>query len=278
MGTNPKSHVLSACRVLLRPVVRLLLKSGVPWKDFAEVSKAAYVEVATNEFGIRGRPTNVSRVAILTGIGRREVGKQRAWLDEVGAASEPAFMSPAQRLLSAWHQDPAYLDESGTPLEIAVDGETRSFADLARRYASDVPAVALLKELRSVGAVSQGNSPRLRVLQRVYMPAQFDPQKVIRAGGVLEDLGNTVVFDVLADGEEPLRFERRAENDRVRARDLPAFREFLAKEGQAFLERVDDWLTAHEQKPAEDETAAGTLRLGVGVYHIQTDPKRGTKT
>jgi hypothetical protein len=278
MTGNPKSHVLDACRVLLRPVVRLLLKSGVPWRDFAAVSRAAYVEVATNEFGIRGRPTNVSRVAIITGMGRREVRRQRAWLDSAGAAPEPKFMSPAQRLLSGWHQNPDYLDEHGRPLEVPFDGESRSFADLARRYANDVPAMALLKELRSVGAVGDGSPPCLRVLQRVYMPAQFDAQKVIRAGGVFEDVGNTVVFDLLAPQGESLRFERRAENDRIPTRDLPAFREFLAKEGQAFLERVDDWLTEHEYNPRENDIEPTMLRLGVGVYHIQTDPKRGIKT
>ena len=76
-----KFHVLAGCRVLLRPVVRLLLKSGITWKEFAEVAKSVFVEVATREFGIRGRPTNTSRVAILTGINRHDVAKQRELLE-----------------------------------------------------------------------------------------------------------------------------------------------------------------------------------------------------
>src|SRR2546427_1201661 len=35
--------------------------------DFAKLAKTAYVEVATQQFGKRGRQTNVSRMAILTG-------------------------------------------------------------------------------------------------------------------------------------------------------------------------------------------------------------------
>jgi len=49
--------------------------AGITWKDFAELAKATYVEVATQEFGKRGRPTNVSRTAVLTGLARREVRK-----------------------------------------------------------------------------------------------------------------------------------------------------------------------------------------------------------
>ena len=83
MDHDIKSSVLAACRVLLRPIVRLLLKSGVTWKEFADVAKTSFVEVATDEFGIRGRPTNVSRVAILTGINRHDISRQRADLARI---------------------------------------------------------------------------------------------------------------------------------------------------------------------------------------------------
>jgi len=69
--------MLKACRAMLRPIVRLLLKNGVMWKEFAEVSKNVYVDVAGSEYGISGRQTNASRVSILTGLSRREVKRQR---------------------------------------------------------------------------------------------------------------------------------------------------------------------------------------------------------
>jgi hypothetical protein len=55
------------------PVVRFLLKHGVIWDEFGEMPKAAYVTVARDDHGIQGRPTNNSRVAMLTGLSRREV-------------------------------------------------------------------------------------------------------------------------------------------------------------------------------------------------------------
>jgi hypothetical protein len=51
---------------------------------------------------------------------------------------------------------------------------------------------------------------------------------------------------------------------------LPAFREFLDREGQAFLEKVDDWLTRHASKATRDP-GHRSIRLGVGMYHLQTD-------
>jgi hypothetical protein len=278
MDNNPKSSVLAACRVLLRPIVRLLLKSGIPWKDFAELGKTAYVDVATDEFGIRGRPTNASRVAILSGLSRREVARQRDILEADAGTPNGAFLNPAQRVLTGWHQDPDYVLPSGAPRDIPADGSAPSFLDLCQRYAGDIPATALLKELRKVGSVGAGEGATVRALQRVYFPSQFDSAKVLRAGSVLEDIGNTVVYDLLCPNGQRLRFERRAENDRIDIRFLPAFQEMLEAEGQGFLERVDAWLSDHELKATPKGThALRVVRLGVGLYHIQSDADRGTK-
>ena len=60
---NPKIVALKAFRLFFRPLAQMLLRAGVNWREVAELGKATFVEVATREFGIRGRPTNISRVA-----------------------------------------------------------------------------------------------------------------------------------------------------------------------------------------------------------------------
>jgi len=273
METRAKGQTLSACRRLLEPVVRLLLRSGITWREFSEAAKTVFVQVATDEFGIRGRPTNLARVAILTGINRREVARQRAQAEDE-EVDAPVFLNAAQRLLSGWHQDPDYVDSDREARPIALEGPAPSFADLCVRHGGDLPSSALLKELRSVGAVRIEADGRLRAVARTYIPLQLDPDKILRAGDVLNDIGTTVVHDLIAAPGVPLRFERRAENDEIDPAALPAFREFLDREGQAFLEKVDDWLTRHASQPA---SGAGRpkVRLGVGMYHLQTEVKRG---
>lgn len=276
MVVSSKKAALTACRLLLRPLVYLLIKSGVSWREFSEVAKTSFVEVATDRFGIRGRPTNASRVAILTGLGRREVARQRELL-AASETAEPTYLNAATRVLAGWHQDPDYVDAAGEPRLIAANGAAPSFEDLCRRHAGDIPASALLKELRSVGAVSRGDDAGLRALSRVYIPLRVDPAKVLRAGSVLEDIGGTVVHDLICPPRQPLRFERRAANDRIAQRHLAEFRRFLELEGQGFLERVDDWLTRHEAS-AEESARGETLRLGVGVYHLQSDSTPGSSS
>ncbi len=264
MESQP-SPAIRACERWLRPAARWLLRSGVTWKEFAAISRGVFVSTATDEFGVKGRPTNVSRVALLTGLTRRDVRKQLDLQAETSPPPEDA-LTHATRVLSAWHQDPAYVDEAGRPRLLDAEGPAPSFAALLKAHAGDIPHRALTKELVRAGSVRVDPDGRMEALKRYYMPRQMDPAAVTRAGEVLTDLFTTVEFNLSRKPRDPSRFEGRAHSRRVDARAVPAFREFLEREGQQFLERIDDWLTAHEAAPSQP--GARTVRLGAGLYAI----------
>src|SRR5512138_1319369 len=117
MAAATTAHVMAATRQLLKPIVHVLIRCGISWREFAEIAKTTFVEVATTKFGKRGRPTNVSRTAMLTGIPRRDVRKQR-----VKIAKEPeapnGYVTRASLVLSAWHLDPEFLDADGRPVPL----------------------------------------------------------------------------------------------------------------------------------------------------------------
>jgi hypothetical protein len=70
----------------------MVMKCGIMWREFSELSKSVFVHVATDEFSIRGRPTNVSRASLLTGISRKEVKRQHELLAvHVSVFSVPIF-------------------------------------------------------------------------------------------------------------------------------------------------------------------------------------------
>lgn len=254
--------MLTACRRWLRPVARWLLRSGVTWKEFAELSRSVFVQTAHEEFGIRGRPTNVSRVALLTGLARRDV---RRALDETRMplpAVEEA-LNHASRVLTGWHLDSEFLTPDGRPRVLAPQGEHGSFAQLLRRYAGDIPTTALVKELVKSGSIERLDDGSYRALRRYYMPRAMDGRAVERSGSVLADLATTIEHNLAREPDEPSRFEGRAQNRNIDPRHLPSFRAYVEREAQAMLERVDDWLSTHEAPAGE----AG-LRLGIGVYAI----------
>lgn len=269
MSNRPHRPVLAALRSLLRPVVRLLLRSGVMHREAADVLKALYVEVATSEFGLQGRPTNISRTALLTGLDRKEVRRIRSAPaeSEVDAVGRQDRLS---RVLSGWHQD-AEFSADGVPRRLPMSSASGpSFTRLAELYGGDVPVTALLKELKRTGAVV-GDDAALEARKRYYMPLAADADAVLRAGSVLADLGTTVVHNLTPARKAPARFEGRATNRLIPSAAAQEFRDFVENRGQQFLEEVDAWLTAHQSAAGEPEDA---VRLGVGLYWIEGSGER----
>jgi hypothetical protein len=271
-----RQHVLAACRHLLAPVVRLLLRSGVTWGEFAELGKEVFVDVARRDYGIQGRPTNNSRVAMITGLSRREVTRVR----DVLIGETPAPIPPASRVaqvLSGWHVDPEFLDAQGRPAVLRAGGEKRSVEALLKRYAGDLPHGAFLKELLQLGVVQKAGKTSFRVLARDYLRGPADPDIVRQLGVALHDHAVTLTHNVDAERTEPARFEGMASTPRLAPRYARAFAEFAAERGQAFLEEIDAWLVRHEVKTSSKVEAKPGVRMGVGVYLIRDEGRRGRR-
>jgi hypothetical protein len=258
-----KEQTLGLLGGVLEPVIRLMLRAGVTWREFSEVSKAKFVDVATADFGIRGRPTNASRVAILTGLDRRDVRRLRKTTPQTPTKG---YQSKGSHILSMWHHQPDFLDAHGQPAALAVDGEGATFAELMRRYAPALPVVAMIKELKSAGAIEERSDGRLRALKKAYVPTGVSAERMRIWSSVLSDIANTIEHNFSRNEVTPARFERRAYSLRIDRKALPEFRELLAAEGQALLERLDDWLDAHQVRAGEYEEG---IRLGAGIYHIE---------
>jgi len=280
-----RTQVLEALRHLLRPIVRMLLRNGVTWSEFETLGKETFVAVAREDYGLQGRPTNTARVALITGMSRREVTRIKAEL----LGERPRDAAPHSRIsqvLTAWHVDPTFLTPAGTPAVLPLAGEGQSIATLLKRYAGDTPHGAVLKELEQLELVEE-TAGGYRVLAREYIRGVADPDLMRQAGIALHDHAATIAHNVDPERSEPARLERMATNMALPRRQVRAFREFLAAEGQAFLERVDAWLaaraaddprptSARAPSPSKRTPPAGTVRTGVGVYLIH-DETQGTR-
>ena len=272
MDTNIKATLLSSCRALLRPVGWVVLKCGMTWREFSELSKSVFVSVASDEFGIRVRPTIVSRVSILTGISRKEVKRQRDLMAEPVTAVSPKT-TDATRLLSGWFQDPDYLGTDNLPLPLPATGAKPSFKTLFDSYGGDTPQQTLLRELLKAGSVAEQSDGNLVAQRRYHMPVEMDVGSIRFFGTNLFDHANTLSRNVTGEAEERW-LEGFAVDDRIHPEAVEAFKAYLDQRGQQFLEEVDDWLNQH-RVDAEDTTTT-PVRLGLGVYAIKGQLPKGT--
>lgn len=263
-------HNLSA--KMLRPIIGILMRTGVPFDTFSSVARKVYVDIARREFGIRGRKTNTSRVAMLTGMTRAKV---KQVMDEMEFGATPEHNSElerarhASRILLGWHIDKRFVDADNKPVPLPVSGPGLSFMSLYEKYSGKVvPATSLLKELIKVGAIEQLENGQVIAKSRLYAPNQSDPAALEHLCQAICDLASTGSFNLYRNEKTRTRFQRLATNQLVPASQEKAFRTFLEIEGQAFLERVDNWLS-NAESPKSDDTY---VRIGAGVFEILSDP------
>jgi len=272
--SDSKNTLRAACRTVLRPFASMLMRCGMTWKEFSDLSKSVFVEVASAEFGIKNRPTNASRVSILTGIGRKEVKRQRDLL----AAETPVSdgkTTDATRVLSAWFQDRDFLDSESEPLALQEQGPNPSFATLCGQYGGDIATTTLLKELLTTNTIERDANGELRPLRRYYQPTVSNNENLKFASQRIRELFETMNNNVFPSENHAPIFGGYAANDTMSAEVVPKFREFMDKRGQEFLEEVDDWLT--ERAPVGESEIKSPVRMGIGLYAIEQTAEKEEK-
>lgn len=251
---------------LLTPLVRILLRHGVSFGAFSDLLKRVYVTVAERDFTMPGRKQTTSRVAVLTGLHRKEVARLRRLPADAPDAMDERY-NRAARVLSGWLRDPDFRDASGEPAELALD-TADGFPALVQRYSGDMPARAVLDELERVGSVARTPGGGVRLVQHGYVPARDTAQKLQILGTDTRDLIATIEHNLEAPPEDA-RFQRKVSYDNVPEEHVQEFRALAARRSQELLEELDRWLAARDRDRAAGVEGTGRVRLGLGIHQIE---------
>jgi hypothetical protein len=246
------------------------MKAGIGYREFAEISKCAFVDVATLDYGLRGRPTNISRVAVMTGLTRKEVKRLRQKIASGNQVVLNRVIPPAE-IIQQWHSDPAFLDDMGRPRTLPFDGSSPSFSELVKKFGGDIPPGAMRTELRRVGAVVEDENGYLTVLKRYFRPVGAHLQLQRALGQALYGISNTINHNLGAP-EEKSWTERIAYSQYIKDPDRNRVRRISNDRAGEFVESINDLFSAYESIHSDDvsEGAQSTV-VGVGVYYFEVD-------
>ena len=274
METKIAVAISAAVTNILRPLVRLLLRNGIPYRTFSDIAKRVYVDVATEEFRIPGRKQSKSRVSILTGLSRKEVLRVRRLpaADDQGAG---ARYNRAARVIAGWVRDRRFRDDTGNPSELPFDGGTASFRKLVDTYSGDAPARAVLDELLRVGTVQRAPDGKIRLLERSYIPKTGEIDKIGILGVDASDLIATIDHNICRP--DTLFFQRKVCYDHLPLGVLPELVKKAAARGQSLLESMDRWMSQRDRDVNPAVPGTGRMRAGIGIYYFQEDYGEGGK-
>jgi hypothetical protein len=255
-------------------LVRILMRHGVSIGEFTDAVRASFIDIARNELLVPGRPDTDARLALLTGLTKREVHRIRT--SSLGE-DEGIGLDRISRVLQGWTQDAEFLGPYGLPLEIPFAGDRLSFTELVHRYAGDADPALLLEELTRARAALQTVGNYVRLLNRSYLPSPLDPSGLERFGSVVGYFIDTLDFNLKKKRQGEGRYERYAMTmEGVSTRDFQAFDSLVREKGQELLEILDDWLGQHEIKGGHKLSPTESIRTGVGIFHfVEKSPPVG---
>lgn len=260
MSHVERKTILRACHSALIPIARFLLRSGISFREFAEIARVAFVEVATEDYGIRGRPTNISRVAAMTGITRKDVRRVRLltldYEDDFRVA-----LSPLGDMLLQWHTNPTYLDVHCRPRALPMNGPAPSFEDLVQKSAKDLPAGAMKVELMRLGAIRENSDGTLSVVRREIVPADTDERLVTSIAFSLRALATTIAFNTAQPRTGPGRIERFVQSEPLTDESRQKLYGVIRNRIGRFAEECDNIFSQGERARNEGR------RIGVGIYY-----------
>ena len=270
MNDSVRSGLLGAYRRILRPLVRILIRNGVGYDAFADLSKIVFVESAQSDFIPDDRQVTTARISILTGLSREEVERQRDILER-GDLIPRGNLNQIMHLLVGWHSDARFTGPYGLPLDLAFQSSDEpSFVELAKEYAPEIDADTLINELLRVNVVEKTPLGKMKVLARAYIPDSLHTDWLERLGKVVKNFISTLETNMEKSRRGAGRFERIVYADEGLSPDaLKEFDRLLREKGQQFLVELDNWLSA--QAPPKQEPGAAPeerVRTGVGIYHF----------
>jgi hypothetical protein len=269
MNDEVRKTLSVAVLKLLRPLVRLLLRNGLTYGDFADLSKWVFMDVAAQEFSIPGRKQSISRVSVITGLTRKEVSR----LQKIKTPDDSAIANQynrAARVISGWLRDKDFLNKKGHPADLHFDAGRHNFSDLVKKHSGDIPPRAILDELLRVGSVALDEKGKIHLLTDGFVPRTGEKDKLHILGTDVQFLLSTIDYNLKQESQTP-RFQRKVAYNNLPAEALPEFRQLSAEKAQALLIELDRYLSKRDRDLNPEMKGTGRKLAGVGIYYFEQD-------
>ena len=235
LAEQPNDGIAVSAHVLLRRVFRILRGCGLSLSNLRSMSEQALHEVD-------GMPNaHASRVT-----------------------ARQAFM--CCDVVLKWRRDCKYLDQSGLPMQLSINGASPSFIDLVKSAAPDADPHQLLEVMEELGVVRIAEDARAELISESVVACAGRDGSTIASECVLEHICGflgSVEYNVF---DKPSRARGRFERAcyaSVPLELVPVLEQLVSARGQDFVDVIDEWLARRAIKRPLGEDS---VLVGAGAY------------
>lgn len=247
--------------VLLAPVARWLLRSGVSYGAFAGMLKTVFVDAARAELERGGTAPTYSALSVLSGVHRKDV-RAIAEAPRDPAALPPRGVPLASQVYTRWLTARRYRDRDGQPRALPRSGAGVTFEALAREVSVDVHPRTVMDELLRLGLVTLEGDLLIPVSLSFLPSRRLDELTALFAANAADHMA-AAVNNLTTDA--PRYLEQSVFADGLAAASVDDLHE-LAR--QAWQEAFETMVKEARKRVAADdrEPPLEQYRMRFGVY------------
>jgi hypothetical protein len=270
LRTLPAERLLESAMLIMRPLVRLLVAKGIVFTEVVERLKRLFVEVANEESARAGQHPSDSRIAVMTGVHRKDVKRFRE--EDSGVREPKRALSLSTQVLFRWSGDSRFMKNGrARPLRRRSDAEARSgkrareasFDDLVETVSKDLPVRAILEEWLRLGVVSINDDDEILPVNVWAAPVLADDESflsLIAVHGYDRLSAGVDNFVAPHDRHLVLSVDERG----LSPADVAALVKIANPRAKRALDTINERAVALKEKH-KDPTQAN-MRIGVGFY------------
>ncbi len=262
---TPSASLIAAVRYLLRPLVKLLLTHSITYPFLSHLLKSIYVEVATEEFRLQGKPQTDSRISLLSGVHRKDVKTLRP--ERMLEQTLPPTVSLSSKLVKLWTSDPQHLDDTGRhrPLpRLMSEGGGASFEGLVASVSKDIRSRVILDEwLRTGIAKIDAEGLVCLITEASAKESGFD-EKAYHIGLNLHDHLCAAAHNL--QGQQPPLPETSIQANKLTAESVAELEALSKRLGTQLLDTLRQRAAELEARDANQPDAQQRMNCGMYFY------------
>lgn len=264
-----KDQFAAAIRRMLRPVIRQLVAYGVTYPALDQMIRELYVETAEHDFALPHKRLTDSRVALMTGLNRKEIARLRH-----GPRTEKPEVevedTAVTRVIGRWMGGPPFSDARGRARPLPYEDRrkrTATFSRLVKERGIDVPVRSVLDELIRTGVAEIDDAGNVHLKQEANVPAGDLEGKLTLLSSDPGELFSTIVHNVEQPDDPWL--QRKVVYDNIGSDALEELRRASRATGEEFIRKSNVLLSSQDRDRSPDAPGGNRSRVVLGVYYYE---------
>jgi hypothetical protein len=249
-----------------------MIDHGLQHAQVAEMLKAVLVQESVARYGVSDRDVSDTRVALLTGVHRKDVKRLRA-APQTDKKTKQTITVPAA-VIARWISEPRFLNLDQSPRSLAKSPKSGTlgepdFPTLVAEVSSDVSARAVLDELLRLGAVEMRPQGQVALVQQAFVPQGSPLEQLGFLGASVGDHLSAAVHNVNPKRSAAAMLDQSAFSQDLSAEQVVALHQHARQLWASLLQKFLSAATLAEQR---SQTAADhSHRVRLGVYFYEQD-------